>query len=117
MLEATEHVRLTPLGIVRAVANYYSISVESILGRSQSREFVLPRQVSMYLCRNKLSLSYSHIGDVFSRDHSTVIASIRLISQKVETEKDHAISVAVQELMRCITSAYKTIEMPKDEMV
>lgn len=117
LLEAAEHVRLTPLGIVRAVANYYSISVESILGRSQSREFVLPRQVSMYLCRHKLSLSYSHIGDVFSRDHSTVIASIRLISQKVETEKDHDITVAVQELMRCITSAYKIIELPKEEMV
>lgn len=117
VLDASEHVRVTPLGIVRAVANYYSISAESILGRSQSREYALPRQVAMYLCRHKLSMSYSHIGDIFSRDHSTVIASIRLISQKIESEKDHIISIAVQELMRCLTSAYKTIEIPKEELV
>ncbi|EPP29699.1 istB-like ATP binding family protein, partial [Chlamydia psittaci 84-8471/1] len=85
--------------IVRAVAKYYGVSPESILGRSQSREYVLPRQVAMYLCRQKLSLSYVRIGDVFSRDHSTVISSIRAISQKVE-EGGHDISIATQDLMK-----------------
>lgn len=117
VLEAAEHVRLTPLGIIRIVAKYYSVSPESILGRSQSREFVLPRQIAIYLCRNRLSLSYSRIGDIFSRDHSTVIASIRLVTQKVEQEKDHDISIAVQELMRHITSAYKSIELTSDEVL
>lgn len=110
VLEAAESVRLNPLGIVRVVAQYYGVSSESILGRSQSREYVLPRQVAMYLCRQKLSLPYVRIGDVFSRDHSTVISSIRLIAQKVEEEHEHDVSSAVHDLMKQITSAYKSLE-------
>ncbi|WP_348664019.1 chromosomal replication initiator protein DnaA [Chlamydia vaughanii] len=116
VLEAAESVRLTPSGIVRAVAQYYGVSPESILGRSQSREYVLPRQVAMYLCRQKLSLSYVRIGDVFSRDHSTVISSIRVISQKVE-EGGHDISIATQDLMKSLTSAYKSLEFFPEEEV
>ncbi|QEM73825.1 chromosomal replication initiator protein DnaA [Chlamydia abortus] len=116
VLEAAESVRLTPSGIVHAVAKYYGVSPESILGRSQSREYVLPRQVAMYLCRQKLSLSYVRIGDVFSRDHSTVISSIRAISQKVE-EGGHDISIATQDLMKYLTSAYKSLEFfPEEEI-
>lgn len=116
VLEAAESVRLTPSGIVRAVAQYYGVSQESILGRSQSREYVLPRQVAMYLCRQKLSLSYVRIGDVFSRDHSTVISSIRTILQKVEEGVDD-ISTTIQDLTKSLTSAYKSLEfLPEEEI-
>lgn len=62
VLQAAESIRLTPSGIVRATAQYYGVSPESVLGRSQSREYVLPRQVAMFLCRQKLSLSYVKLG-------------------------------------------------------
>ncbi|EPP35625.1 archaeal ATPase family protein [Chlamydia ibidis] len=116
VLEAADNVRLTHTGIIRAVAQYYNVSPESILGRSQSREYVLPRQVAMYLCREKLSLSYVRIGDIFSRDHSTVISSIRLVSQKIEN-RNSAISIAIQDLMKQLTSSYKSLEfLPEEEI-
>ncbi|AHK63150.1 chromosomal replication initiator protein DnaA [Chlamydia avium] len=117
VLDAAESVRLTPLGIVRAVAQYYGVSPESILGRSQSREYVVPRQVAMYLCRQKLSLSYVRIGNVFSRDHSTVISSIRTVSQKIE-EGGLDISIATKDLMKTLSSAYKSLEFfPEEEIL
>ncbi|WP_284441540.1 chromosomal replication initiator protein DnaA [Chlamydia gallinacea] len=114
VLEAAESIRLTPLGVVRAVAQYYGVSPESILGRSQSREYVLPRQVAMYLCRQRLSLSYVRIGNIFSRDHSTVISSIRTVAQKVEGG-DSDISIATKDLMKILTSTYTSLEFFSEE--
>ncbi|AAD18458.1 replication initiation protein [Chlamydia pneumoniae TW-183] len=117
VLEAAGSVRLTPLKIIRNVAQYYGVSQESILGRSQSREYVLPRQVAMYFCRQKLSLSYVRIGDVFSRDHSTVISSIRLIEQKIE-ENSHDIHMAIQDISKNLNSLHKSLEFfPSEEMI
>lgn len=116
VLEAAESVRLTPLSIVRTVAQYYGVSSESILGRSQSREYVVPRQVAMYLCRLKLSLPYVRIGDIFSRDHSTVISSIRAVTQKVE-EGGYDVSVATKDIMKTLGSTYKNLEFFSEEEV
>ena len=115
VLQAAESIRLTPSGIVRATAQYYGVSPESVLGRSQSREYVLPRQVAMFLCRQKLSLSYVKIGEVFSRDHSTVISSIRAISQKLEEDdRECDVSCAIQELTKRLSSAYQSLDFIED---
>ena len=115
VLQAAENIRLTPSGIVRATAQYYGVSPESILGRSQSREYVFPRQVAMFLCRQKLSLSYVKIGEVFSRDNSTVISSIRAISQKLEEgDRESDISCAIQELTKRLSSAYQSLDFIVD---
>lgn len=63
----------------------------------------------MFLCRQKLSLSYVKIGEVFSRDHSTVISSIRAISQKLEEDdRECDVSCAIQELTKRLSSAYQS---------
>ncbi len=70
--------------IIQTVADYYGIRKEDILGKSQNRESVLPRQIVMHLCREKLKMPYMKIGDIFSRDHSTVMSSIRRIQKEIE---------------------------------
>ncbi|AGW38875.1 chromosomal replication initiation protein [Chlamydia pecorum W73] len=115
VLEIAKSVRLTPNGIIRAVSRYYGVTQESILGRSQSREYVLPRQIAMYLCRQKLALSFVRIGDIFSRDHSTVISSIRLIAQKVENVGND-VHIAVQDISKHLTAANKSLDfLPQEE--
>ncbi|WP_201456873.1 chromosomal replication initiator protein DnaA [Chlamydia sp. 17-3921] len=117
VLEIAKSVRLTPTGIIRAVSRYYGITQESILGRSQSREHVLPRQVAMYLCRQQLALSFVRIGDIFSRDHSTVISSIRLISQKAE-ERDNDVHAAIQDISKHLMTTHKSLDfLPKEEEI
>ena len=69
----------------------------------------------MFLCRQKLSLSYVKIGEVFSRDHSTVISSIRAVSQKLEEpDRENDVSCAVQELMKQLSSAYQSLDFIVD---
>lgn len=68
--------------ILTEVSRFYEIPKKDIIGRSQQKESVIPRQVAMYLCRDILELTYSQIGRIFSRDHTTVMATIKRIQQE-----------------------------------
>lgn len=71
--------------IITEVSRYYEIPKKDIIGRSQQKESLIPRQVAMYLCRDILELTYSQIGRIFSRDHTTVMASIKRIQQETSS--------------------------------
>jgi len=46
----------------------------------------LPRQISMHLCRSLLKMPYTKIGDLFSKDHSTVMSSVKLIQRGIDAD-------------------------------
>lgn len=75
---------ITPKKIIHVVGEFYGIRPDDILGTSQNRETVLPRQIAMFLCRNKLKMPFMKIGDFFSRDHSTVISSVKRVEKECE---------------------------------
>lgn len=77
---------LTPEKILEFVADIFGIKVEDILSKSQSREIVLPRQIAMYLLRKELKMPFIKIGTIFSRDHSTVMSSIKQIDKGIESQ-------------------------------
>jgi len=79
---------LTPEKIIKALATHFGITSEDVLGKSQAREFAFPRQIAMYLCREKLKLAYQGIGKLFGRDHSTVMSSVKQIEQGI-AKKDN----------------------------
>lgn len=83
---------LTPSKIIQIVAEKYHIAENDILGKSQKREYVLPRQLAMYLCREKLHIPYIKIGDLFARDHSTVMTSVKAIQKLVNEESVELLS-------------------------
>lgn len=84
LIREEERYLLTPDKIIQKVADHFEMDVENIKGSAQSRDCVLPRQISMYLCRNKLKISYTKIGDLFDRDHSTVMTSVKRIQKNLD---------------------------------
>ncbi len=84
LLEEENKNKLTSEKIIQQTAIYYGIRPTDILGKSQSQECSLPRQITMYLCRRELNLPYQKIGKLFSRDHSTVMTSIKQVVKKIE---------------------------------
>ena len=72
--------------ILTSVAEVFGIKKEDLLGKSQSRETTLPRQIAMHLLRKELKLPYMKIGAIFHRDHSTVMASIKQITTGLSTQ-------------------------------
>lgn len=75
--------------IIVNVAENMKIKIEEIMGNCRKPDVVLARQVSMYLCRQKLGLSYPEIGRLFNgKDHSTVMYAIKRIKGLLITDKD-----------------------------
>jgi len=81
--EEKEH-EVTSDRINFTVAEHYGVVSDDLTGDSQKKDYVLPRQVAMYLCRDKLNLPYMKIGSLFNRDHSTVMSSIKRVAKEIE---------------------------------
>ncbi len=101
LIESEQEQAITPKKIVVAAAAHFGIRTEDILGKSHAQEFALPRQIAMYLCRSQLNLPFMKIGTVFSRDHSTVMSSVKQIQRRLE-QFDHEISFAIAEIQKKI---------------
>lgn len=70
--------------ILSAVSHLFGLKASDLTGKSQSRQFALARKISMYLLRKELKLPYMQIGRALSRDHSTVMSSIKQVSDGLE---------------------------------
>jgi len=92
LLEDQKRKALTPEKVIQATAETFEIPAADILGRSQNQGCSLPRQVAMYLCRLMLKMPYLKIAAVFSRDHSTVMTSVKCIEKKIEEQDDSMLS-------------------------
>jgi len=74
--------------IQKAVTDYYTIKVTSLLSKKRTKDLVLARQVAIYLSRELTDLSLASIGEVFGRrDHTTIIHSYTKIKNKIENDK------------------------------
>lgn len=70
--------------IINAVAEVFDISPSEIIARGRKQKVALPRQIAIYLLRDILSLSYTHIGEkVGKRDHTTAIHAYEKISSSI----------------------------------
>lgn len=84
LLLAEKQQLVTPEKVIQACSLHYSVKAEDILGKLKNRTFAEPRQIAMYLCRKNLKLPFTKIGELFGRDHSTVMSSVRLLEQQKE---------------------------------
>jgi chromosomal replication initiator protein len=66
--------------IQKFVADYFQLKLSELKSRNNSKSVALPRQVSMYLCKQLTKASLPEIGRSFGgKHHSTVIHSIQKI--------------------------------------
>lgn len=86
LIAEEEKALLTPVKIIQAAAEHFGIRIDDILGKSQTRECTLPRQIAMYLCREQLKIPFMKIGEIFSRDHSTVITAVKLVQKGLDSK-------------------------------
>ncbi len=73
-----------PDQIMKVVSNFFEISINDIISRSRKKEIVEPRQVSIYLLRDILGLSYPYIANKLGkRDHTTAIYAYDKIKKEI----------------------------------
>lgn len=76
---------LTIEDIVESVCRHYKVTHEELYGECRKAEFVLARQVAMYLSQKHTGDTAKHIGYVIGRrTHATVIHGIHNIEKKMK---------------------------------
>lgn len=63
------------------VGNQFNVRIEELKSRSRKRSVAFPRQVGMYLTRKFTDISLADIGDLYNRDHSTVLHAIKVVTK------------------------------------
>jgi len=69
--------------ILKAVAEFFGITVEDLVSHNRRKEVVEPRQIAIYLLRDISDLSYPYIGEKLGRDHTTAIHSYEKINNEI----------------------------------
>lgn len=93
---------LTIQHIVSVVAKNYQVNTAEVLGKSRKAEIALPRHLSVYFARTLLDISLMDIGRYFSRDHTTIMSSIKKIEN--ESSKNQELSRVIYDLRKKIIS-------------
>ena len=79
---------LTIDDIMEKVCNHYNVTQAQVSSKSRKRDFVMARQVSMYLAQKYTKMPASRIGKlVGNRDHSTVIHSCAQVEKRLQVDR------------------------------
>ena len=83
----------TPDVIISETARYYALTPEDIKGRLKTKNVALARQICMYIIRTRTNLSLNDIGEIFSRDHTTILHAVNKVEDDLKASSDFAKTV------------------------
>ena len=71
------------------IAGDFGVKPEDITSKKRNSEFVQPRQVVMYLCRELTDTSFTNIGKLLGKkDHTTIIHGVNKVSAEIQTNEE-----------------------------
>lgn len=80
---------ITPTLIINVVAEHFGVKAEDITSKKRNSEFVQPRQVVMYLCRELTDTSFTNIGKLLGKkDHTTIIHGVNKVAAEIQTNEE-----------------------------
>lgn len=80
---------VTPSLIINVVAEHFGVKPEDITSKKRNSEFVQPRQVVMYLCRELTDISYINIGKLLGKkDHTTIIHGVKKVTEELQMNEE-----------------------------
>ncbi len=65
------------------IAGQFKVTINDLCSKSRKKDIAFPRQISMYLARKFTKQPLADIGRAFNRDHSTVVHSVRVITEQI----------------------------------
>jgi chromosomal replication initiation ATPase DnaA len=72
--------------ILSKASKYFGLSEESLIGRSQKREITEIRAIIFCQIYQTAKLTYSEIGRMFDRHHSTIMHGVKLAEDLYDTD-------------------------------
>lgn len=80
---------INPDHILRAITKFFNIELEELLSARRNKELVYPRQITMYLLRHEINMSFPHIGrELGGKDHTTIMHGCNKIAKELAKRQD-----------------------------
>ncbi len=74
--------------LIQGVSLHFGIEIRTLLSEDRKKENMIPRQVAMYLLKNRLHYTYERIGNIFSgRNHTAVMYSCKKLEQVMKKDQ------------------------------
>ena len=109
---------LTVDDILEKVCHHYNVEQQHVFSKSRKRDFVMVRQVSMYLAQKYTKMPASRIGQLIGgRDHSTVIHSCSTVEQRLKVDKEFSAeltSIDISIFRNLDVSMFRKIDVSKN---
>ncbi|PLX70934.1 MAG: chromosomal replication initiator protein DnaA [Denitrovibrio sp.] len=84
--------------IINAVCKYFGVKLADLRSKKRTKSISFPRQISMYMLREKQNMSLQEIGSIFGgRDHSTVLHAVNSIASKYDENKEIQLIISTLE--------------------
>lgn len=80
--------------ILDSICKFYNIKKEELLARKRTKEIAQARQVAMFLISEMLSMPLAAVGNIFGKDHATVIYAKNKISEDMQKNKKFATEIS-----------------------
>jgi chromosomal replication initiator protein len=75
--------------IIEAICRLFSVEKLDLFSAKRDKEISFARQMSFWLYKNKLNLSYPHIGKLFGgRDHTTIMHGCKKIDALIKSKEE-----------------------------
>lgn len=100
-----QHLRLSSVAIRDFVARQFQVPLAEMQSKSRKKSVAFPRQIAMFLARKLTDEALSDIGKALNRDHSTVVHSIRVITEAIA--RDGSIRGQIDHLSERIIKKYQ----------
>jgi len=79
---------MTPQELIQRASTATDIPVPAITGSGRKREIVMVRHFLMWHMRRNLRMTLGSVGEVFDRDHTTVIHAITMVHNYIQTDDE-----------------------------
>ena len=86
--------------IVEIVCKFYGVKKEELLARKRTKNIAEARQIAMYLITEYLNIPLESVGNIFGKDHSTVIYAKNKVAEDIKKYKK--LEVQINDLKQMI---------------
>lgn len=99
--------------VLMATSETTGVTVEALIGEGRPRDVVRVRQAAQWLCCHRVGASRARCGDVFRRDHTTIMHALDQVDARLSEEGPHGPTQAL--LDRIWTEAKRYSRRPKSQ--
>lgn len=79
--------------IIDIVCKFYNVKKEELLARKRTKNIAEARQIAMYLITEFLNIPLESVGNIFGKDHATVIYAKNKIADDIKKSKKLEIQI------------------------